>query len=261
MNKNEKVCIGWIDSGTVYSGFIAYLSQILINRSNRINDVVVASGPYLSWNRNSMIDMFLETESDWLLSLDSDLCIPIESFDELVQSVDKDEYPIMGGLYYLPLNGGKNIFPSAMKLLDDKQGVFLSMEECSKDKGIVTNLHSVGNGFSMIHRSVFEKIKDANGQKLGWFKDEYREEYDTWISDDVYFYAQCRALGIKISLNTNTTSQHLKVFKVDENSFLNHSASMMQHNHNHDHDHGHDHSNDVWPPNKKTSWWTKKKKV
>lgn len=258
MNKEEKVCIGWIDGGMVHSGFIAYLSQILINRSNRVNNVVVSSGPYLSWNRNTMIEMFLGTDSDWLLSLDSDLCIPIESFDELIQSADKEKTPVLGGVYYVLLNNGKNVFPSAMRLLEDKQGTFLSSEEISEDKGIISGLHSVGNGFALIHRSVFEKIKNANGQKLGWFRDEYREEFGTWISDDVYFYAQCRALGIPISLNTNTTSEHLKLVRVDKNSFLNNTASITQHNH----DHNHEQNNfNVWPAHKKTSWWTKRKKV
>jgi len=268
MNKNEKICIGWIDGGTVHTGFASHISKILLNRNEVISDIVCASGPYLSNNRNLMVEMFLETDADWLLSLDSDLVIGVDSFDILIENADKTKYPILGGAYYLPLGNGNNVVPSAMKMNESgKGGTFLTFDDVEHADGIITNLHSVGGGFALIHRSVFEKIKDHTGEKMGWFKDEYREELDSWISDDVYFYATCRALNINISFHPKTTSFHLKTFKLGYDTFKNYAALNQQgHNHDHGHNHGdpnahqHEHPQD-WMPNKKFNWWTKKKKV
>ena len=67
MKSNEKVVIGWIDPGTVYSGFAAYIIQLAMHRSDRISNIVCASGSYLSANRNNMVRSFLQTDGDWLL--------------------------------------------------------------------------------------------------------------------------------------------------------------------------------------------------
>lgn len=87
MKENETIAIGWIDGGSITSGFASYLSQIVLHRNTIINGIVVGSGPYLSQNRNTMVQKFLEeTNADWLLSLDSDLLIDLESFDALIDS-------------------------------------------------------------------------------------------------------------------------------------------------------------------------------
>jgi len=52
MNKNEKIVIGWPDTGSSYTGFVAFIMQLLIHRKNKIQDVVIASGHYLSNNKN-----------------------------------------------------------------------------------------------------------------------------------------------------------------------------------------------------------------
>jgi len=257
MKKNETVAIGWIDGGMVHSGFIAYLSQILLNRQEVVKNVVVASGPYLSANRNFMYENFLATDDDWLLCLDSDLCITLDSFDVLVSAADKDKCPVLGGKYFLPFNNGTTVVVAAQKLtdLDDGSGSFLTPQDLEDAKGgIITGLHSVGAGYALIHRSVLTRIKDAHpDEQYPWASDGWRESWKGWLSDDIPFYERVRELNIPVALHTGATSDHLKTFKVNDDVFLMWNSINSNNDHKHEHNH--------YAPHKRLTWWTKSKKV
>ena len=45
MKANETIAVGWIDGGMVHTGFAAHLSQFLINRADRVTDVIAVSIP------------------------------------------------------------------------------------------------------------------------------------------------------------------------------------------------------------------------
>lgn len=221
-NKNKSITMGWIDTGQVTSGFVAHISQILLHRNDLISDVIVASGPYLSNNRNRMVKGFLDgTTSDWLLTLDSDIMVGLESFDTLVDAADEDDYPVMGGKYFLNIDGEVRI--SAMTKLDGdyRYGKWLT----DTSSFIVEDLHSIGLGYSLIHRDVFEAVRSTSNHPLPWFQDYWREEIpgiqnNGWISDDIHFYNQVNALGINVSVCLGATSTHLKESRLNEESFL-----------------------------------------
>jgi hypothetical protein len=254
MKDNEKVAIGWIDGGTLYTGFAAHLTQMLLHRNDRISDVVVASGPYLSQNRNRMVNLFLETNADWLFSIDSDLMVDLASFDELIKSADAETNPIVGGKYYLPFENGKTLVVSAQNVYDPAPngiGTWLKPEQLAEGP-LLNGLHSVGIGYCLIHREVLEAVQAMNlGKKNAWFKDEWREDWDAWVSDDIGFFNQVRNLKINISLNTVATSTHLKNVKINDDSYLTFNIGSHEQSHNHNH-HMH--------PNNKISWWAGRKK-
>jgi hypothetical protein len=256
MKKNETVAIGWIDGGMVHSGFIAYLSQIILNRQDFVKNVIVASGPYLSANRNYMYENFLATGDDWLLCLDSDLCIDLNSFDVLIEAADKDKCPILGGKYFLPFDNGTKVVVAAQKLTgaDDNSGQFLTPEDiASANGGIITGLHSVGAGYALIHKSVLKKIQDAYpSERYPWTSDYYRESWKGWLSDDIPFYEKVRELEIPVALHTGATSDHLKTFKVNNDVFLTWNALHKNDEHKHEHNHH--------APHKRQTWWTRSKK-
>lgn len=250
MDKNEKVCIGWIDGGTVYSGFIAHMSTIMLNRSDKISDIVVASGPYLSLNRNKMVTNFLQTDAEWLLSIDTDTCITVEDFDKLVEAADSAKRPIVGGKYYIPFDDGRTIVVSGQKFNppgSTEPSSWLSPEDLHEP--IIDGLHSVGIGYCLIHRDVFEAIQLMNnGTEWSWFQDQFTElpYWRGWSSDDVYFFNQVHKINVPIALCTGATSDHLKSFKLNDATYLSVNAIQPSlHNHHHSH--------------KKMSWWTKTK--
>jgi len=218
MNKNEKIVIAWPDSGSVYSGFVAYIMQILIHRKEKIKDVFIASGHYLSNNKNSCVEYFLKTDADWLLLMDCDVLVTLESFDTLINSADKILRPVISGSYFLPLND-KLVLSGQYKSLEYPDlGYWIS----DWDKEVIDDLHSVGAGFLLVHRSVYEAVQKNNPDQMPqWFQDEYwGYPYYQWISEDIYFCKKVRDLKFNISINTKATSTHLKNVRVTEDNFV-----------------------------------------
>ena len=252
MMKNKSVTIGWLDPGTVYTGFVAYICQILLHRTDKIDGVVVASGHYLSNNKNRIVELFLESKSEWLLLLDSDILVDLDNFDKLLESADKEKYPVMSGMYFIPMNENSTLVLAAMKPLpeDSDQGVWVTDWE---DGQIIENLHSVGGGFTLIHRSVYEAIKEKNGFPQ-WYQDEYNHKSKMWISEDIYFFKMVRDLGINICLNTAVEGKHLKTFKLDKSNFIKTHYGLDSNNLENQHEHHHLHGNS-YGSRKKRSWW------
>jgi hypothetical protein len=222
MKKTDKVVIGWIDPGTVLSGFVAHVTQLLIHRNDRISDVIVTSGPYLSLNRNQMVATFLQSDADWLLSFDSDVCIGVDDFDKLVEAADENKRPIVGGKYFIPFSGGTELVLAAQTLrpnaeLEDSGEWLIDYEQ----DVIIDNLHSMGSGYVLIHRDVFRAIQSIHPHNpLPWFKDGWNSKWNDWVTEDINFYQNARKLGINIAIHTGAGSKHLKSFAVTETQFL-----------------------------------------
>lgn len=222
MKENEKVAIGWIDGGSITSGFASYISQLLLHRNNIISDVVVGTGPYLSSNRNKMVELFLNgTKAEWLLSLDSDLLIDLDSFDKLVESADSEKHGIIAGKYFLPI--GNQVVLAAQKFHNETKdiGIWIDGDDPDLKKKIINGLHSVGAGYMLVHRSVFETISMNIGTSWPWFQDYWVEyPYNSWITDDIHFCNLARQYGFNIALCTNATSTHLKTAYINESTFI-----------------------------------------
>jgi hypothetical protein len=261
MNSNEKIAVGWIDGGQIYSGFAAHLSHLILNRNERISDIVVGSGPYLSYNRNKMVELFLKTKAEWLFAVDTDLKITLKDFDQLCETADSQKRPIVGGKYYLPFLNGTSMQASAQQFGPAGQpyGNWLPVEATNSNQPI-EGLHSVGFGYGLYHRSVFEAVFEAREDKtnvLPWFRDFYASEVDMWISDDVYFFIQLHKLlpGTNVTFEPRATSTHLKVMALSDDSFL---SVRTDFNSAAAHDHPHQHVHEL--PSKRVSWWAKNKK-
>lgn len=262
MKETEKIAVGWIDGGQIYSGFAAHMSHLLLNRGAVISDVVVSSGPYLSYNRNKMVELFLKTDADWLFAIDTDLKVTLKDFDQLCETADSEKRPIVGGKYYLPFMNGMEMQASAQAFGPAGQpyGNWLPISSIHQST-FIEGLHSVGFGYGLYHRSVFEAVFTAREDKtnvLPWFRDFYAADVDMWISDDVYFFIQLHKLvpGINVTFEPRATSTHLKVMALSDDSFLSvrtDFASALAHDHPHEHRHE--------LPSKRVSWWAKKKKL
>ena len=76
-------------------------SMIDIARSqSQLGQLISLEGSgVISRLRNQVVATFLEkTTDDWLLQIDTDQIITIESFKKLIAAADKDERPIVSGI-------------------------------------------------------------------------------------------------------------------------------------------------------------------
>lgn len=247
---NKKITIGWTDAGNVHSGFIAYIMQILLHRHENVDDIIVSSGHYLSNNKNRIVQQFLNSESEWLLLLDSDLLLDLDNFDRLLASAEKDKYPIMSGMYFIPVQHDQKLVLAAMFHDEENTGIGKWVTDWN-DGEILEGLSSVGGGFTLIHRRVYEAVQESNYNKMPqWYQDEYWEEpYNAWVSEDIYFFKKVNDLGFNICLNTSVQADHLKTFKLNKSNFLKTAYGI-------DDNHEHHHHGNSYGARKKLSWWT-----
>jgi hypothetical protein len=173
--------------------------------------------------RNDTISAFLDQcDADWLFWVDTDMGFPADSVDRLLEAADPEERPIMGGLCFAMREvgvdnaGGYLVQPTTtifdwVKLDNGQQG-FWTRHDYEKDT--VTLCAGTGSAFLIIHRSVFEKIRDEYGSS--WYSPVFNHSTQSTISEDLSFCSRAGALGIPIHVHTGVRTTHLKQVWLDE---------------------------------------------
>ena len=217
MKMSHKVVIGWLDPGQTDGMFALTLANTCMMREARIEALMrVESGGLLSRGRNELVQMFIQSEADWLLMLDSDEQLTADTFDKLVDAAHDKDRPIVAGLYFgwirqhpVPLIFRRN----------EGSTTFNPMYDYPRDK--VIEVDAAGTGCLMIHRSVFEAFQAEAGPHDGknwcWFRDMPVNQ--DWFSEDHYFCGRAKELGFKLHAHTGATLPHRKRFWLTEDHY------------------------------------------
>lgn len=104
-------------------------------------------------NRNKILNEgFLNGKADWIFWIDDDTCPPSNAINQLMSHGRE----FIAGLYFLP---AEPYNPIAYKR-DKESGLYAPIYHYPK--GGVFEVDSVGMGCTLIHRSVYEKIRDEH---------------------------------------------------------------------------------------------------
>lgn len=222
MRTRDKVAIGWLSPGQVDSLFMLSIANVYGERRGRIDGLFgVTAGGLLSRGRNELVAMFLEhCDSEWLLMVDSDEQLGLDTFDKLIATVHDKDRPIVAGLYFgiAPGDPYPTGYPLIFKSIPDSTR-FLPIGDYPDDS--VIEIDSAGTGCLLIHRSVFEAIRaDATpheGKSWCWFRD--MPVNGDWFSEDHYFCMRAKGLGFKIHAHTGAILPHHKSFWLTDKHF------------------------------------------
>lgn len=114
-----------------------------------------AATGYIPSGRNTLASTFLEkTDGEWLLSLDWDITYDPLAVYQLLDAADPVERPIISGVYVTYFGEGAALRPCWMAEQDGQEYIPVSSFEAGK----IVPLTVCGMGFTLIHRSVFERI-------------------------------------------------------------------------------------------------------
>lgn len=219
MKTGHTVSIGVCDPGIVTGEFMARIFQLVATRNARLGPLVRVRGSgLLSKMRNKVVKSFLEqTESDWLLMIDTDEQLSVPVFDLLCDTAHDKERPVVSGLVFAAMDAATNVYPKPMPaIFQDTAAGFIPLDKY--DKNAIFQVEAVGTGCLLVHRSVLEKMRETadphQGKDWCWFWDG--PVNGTWTGEDLLFSRRVRSLGFPIYVNTAAILPHQKSYWLDE---------------------------------------------
>lgn len=219
MKSGHKVSIGACDPGTVNAAWAYNMIQLVQVRDDKLGPFVRIKGSgLLSKLRNRVVAGFLDnTKSDWLLMIDTDEQLSVQTFDKLIQAAHDKERPVVSGLVFAAFDAHKNLYPKPVPaIFAESEAGFLPLYKYDKDS--IFEIEACGTGCLLIHRSVLEKMREAadpnQGDNWCWFWDGPIN--GEWISEDLLFSRRIRQLGFPIHVHTGAILPHQKSYWLSE---------------------------------------------
>lgn len=164
-----------------------------------IKDIGITERVLIDDARNMLAETFLESDTEWILWLDSDMVFPRETLVSLFNVAEKTGSKMVTGIYYqrkglnYPVlwsrgdeleSGNKTGVMSPRAATNKYVGTFVFPH---KDKKEPFKVHAAGFGCVLIHRSVFEVLQRP------WF-----QFIKGVCSEDFYFFINAKEAGFEL---------------------------------------------------------------
>ena len=143
--------VGWCDPGgsrSVAGEFTRSIAQLTAYEASqgRLRGVLrLEHGPLMSEARNRLIDLFIQTGSEWLLMVDTDMVFHYKAAQELL---DTGEH-VVGGLCF-GVSAEVGTFPTLYQQIGDR-----TMVQFDYPDNQLVPVAATGSAFILQHRSVF----------------------------------------------------------------------------------------------------------
>jgi len=174
--------------------------------------------------RETMVKTALEAGFEWVFFfLDSDVVLPLNALENLFSH----HLPIVNGMYKAKKPGGFFWAVWMRQKAPDGSEAFAPVASWGDARMLECDV--IGCGCMLIHRSVFEKIREKYPE-LPWFfwcKERNPEVLDVLnlpdklmrdVSEDFYFCLLAKACGFQIIVDTSVKCKHISVVAIDENT-------------------------------------------
>ena len=217
-----------VNNGTIDALLAMDLIHVAREKGGHFDHLVQVGNVGLTTrSRNVVVKTFLETtDADWLLMIDSDERLSLETWHKLIDSAHDKDRPIVSGLVFAAF-------------FDDQDGLrpVPTIYTMDAEKGLqpidaypideLIEVDAVGTGCLLIHRSVLlEMQKQATahqGQNWAWFVEGAID--GTYFGEDLLFSKRLKSMGYKIHAHTGAILPHHKQFWLDER----HHTPMRDH--------------------------------
>lgn len=175
-----------------------------------------ASVNSLSERRNEAVRTLLDSSSQWLLFVDSDMGFGSDAVTRLLAAADPTERPVMGGLCFGlqqrdPDGMGGYVMKPFPTLFDFDGSSFNIRWDYQRDT--VTRVDATGAAFLAIHRDVLAKFDDGT-----WF--DRARLGDELLGEDISFCARAGEMGVPIHVHTGVHTSHFKSLWLTEAHYL-----------------------------------------
>ena len=234
MKASHRVCIGMVNNGTIDALLAMDLIHVAREKGGHFDHLVQVGNVGLTTrSRNVVVKTFLETtDADWLLMIDSDERLSLETWHKLIDSAHDKDRPIVSGLVFAAFfddQDGLRPVPTIYKM-DSEKGL-QPIDAYPIDELI--EVDAVGTGCLLIHRSVLldmQKQSTPNqGKDWAWFVEGAID--GTYFGEDLLFSKRLKSMGYKIFAHTGAILPHHKQFWLDDRHHIpmrNHAIQQSQ---------------------------------
>lgn len=184
--------------------------------------VFMSRGMPIDVTRDAMVKSALDSGFEWIFFLDSDVILP----DNALNNLFSHNQPLINGMYKAKKPGG--FFWAVWMRVDtpDKKEAFAPIATW---KGRLISVDVVGTGCMLVHRSVFEKIREKypNLPLFFWAKDRDSKMLDQMnlpdplmreVSEDFYFCMLAKDCGFNVIVDTDVKCGHISTVKIEEDT-------------------------------------------
>ena len=229
MPARSDVLVGYLHPHEVSTSFHKSLLGLVgwdMSHDRRLNgwaSIKCASGG-IPEGRNELAKALLDSECEWLFMVDADMGFEPVALDQLLSLADPLTRPIVGGLCFAQreaFDDGANGFrcvprPTIFDWVKHEDGHWRFTGRSHFPVNALVESAATGGAFIVIHRSVFQAIRDSEGDC--WF-DRVRGTDGSLIGEDISFFVRTQALGIPLFIHTGIRTTHLKNLWLGESDF------------------------------------------
>lgn len=149
--------------------------------------------------RNNLTEAFLQSTTEWLFWMDSDMTFPPDTLEQLLNVAEQKDAKMVTGIYYQRKGMNYPCIWSRGEDLEDGTKTGLQSPKSKTNKYLGTfviphpekkepfQVHAAGFGCVLIHRSVFEVLPRP------WF-----QFIKGTCSEDFYFFVNAQEMGFKL---------------------------------------------------------------
>jgi hypothetical protein len=220
-SSKETVALAWCDGGMVDGRFMDGLLLATMNAPkigmNIVNKIRV-NGNQIGRQRQVLFDNWADvTKTDWLLWIDSDIVVTLDSLKLVWDSADKVSRPVVSGTYFVSKENERSLmqpFPALFKEGSTKHELQI-IHPLPKNELI--KVDSAGFGFLLMHKSIVSKMREVSPDYSLFAEEEGIG--DKYISEDIVFFRKLKAAGVDAYAHTGALVQHMKRFSFDINYY------------------------------------------
>lgn len=203
------VALGYMDPGKWSAVFgmslcDLYLYDRIVGGNSHIDTEyrVQAGAGGLADGRNHIAEQFMDSDSEWLFMIDSDMGFASDTVERLLSSAHPEHRPVLGGLCFqlydkdqrASFNGKRyGIMPTLYESMGEG---YRHIPDYKRDS--VMRVDATGGACLLIHRGALSAIAD------NWFTEL------PGYSEDLSFMQRCDAQGIPVHVDTSVKTTHDK---------------------------------------------------
>jgi hypothetical protein len=170
--------------------------------------------------RENMVNDVLKEGFEWLFFWDSDVILP----DNVLAELFSHEYPFISGMYKAKKHTG--FFWDVWRKIVTPEGKTAFAPIATWDQRVV-EADVVGCGCMLVHRSVFEKIREIYPHLpfFFWARERAPRVLDSMgipdpmmrdVGEDFWFCLLAKRCGFNVLVDTNMKCKHITTIAIDE---------------------------------------------